>query len=127
MVKKTCGFDITCEDASVVVSLSGEIDHHNASTLRTGVDKFIYEKRPQKLILDLSQIDFMDSSGLGFIMGRFTLVRELGGELSVRDPNAGVLRVCKLAGLERIVRIENTKNQEQKGKDSCEKTKCREK
>lgn len=108
MIKNTGGFDASCEGGTVVVSLVGEIDHHNASSLRTGIDKLIYEKRPNKLILDLSKIDFMDSSGLGLIMGRFSLVRELGGELSVRNPNANVLKICKLAGMERLIRIEKS-------------------
>ena len=110
MIKNTGGFASRLEGESVVVSLTGEIDHHNAASIRAGVDKLIYEQRPKKMILDLSGIDFMDSSGLGLIMGRFTLVRELGGELSIRDPNAGVLRICKLAGLERLVRIEKSEN-----------------
>lgn len=95
-----------------MVSLVGEIDHHNASSLRTGIDKLIYEKRPNKLVLDLSRIDFMDSSGLGLIMGRFSLVRELGGELSVRNPNANILKICKLAGMERLIRIEKSEKKQ---------------
>ena len=109
MIKHSGGFDVSAEGKAVVVSLSGEIDHHNAAALRTGIDKLIYEKRPKKLVLDLADIAFMDSSGLGLIMGRYSLVRELGGELSVRNPSAGVLKICKLAGMERMIRIENKK------------------
>lgn len=106
MIKNTGGFDVSCEGKTVIVSLTGEIDHHNASALRTGIDRLIYEKRPSKLVLDLEKIDFMDSSGLGLIMGRYSLIREFGGELSVRNPNEGVLKICKLAGMERMIRIE---------------------
>ena len=111
MIKNTGGFAVESEGTNLVVSLVGEIDHHNASSIRTGIDKLIYEKRPGRLIMDLSGIDFMDSSGLGLIMGRFSLVRELGGELSLRDPNAGVMKICKLAGLERLIRIEKSDKQ----------------
>lgn len=110
MIKNAGEFGVACEGEILVISLKGEIDHHNASSLRMNVDKLICEKRPSKLVLNLSGIDFMDSSGLGFIMGRFSLARELGGEFSIRDPNANVLKVCKLAGLERLIQIENTKN-----------------
>ncbi len=108
MIKNTGGFAVKSDGVGVVVSLVGEIDHHNASSIRTGIDKLIYEKRPRRLVMDLSGIDFMDSSGLGLIMGRFSLVRELGGELSIRNPNDGVLKICRLAGLERLIRIEKT-------------------
>lgn len=109
MINHSGDFDVSYEGKAVIVSLSGEIDHHNAATLRTGIDKLIYEKRPPKLVLDLENIAFMDSSGLGLIMGRYSLVRELGGELSVRNPNEGVLKICKLAGMERMIRIEKKK------------------
>ncbi len=108
MIKNTGTFDVSMEGKTMVVSLLGEIDHHNASVLRTGIDKLIYEKRPDKLVLDLKCIDFMDSSGLGLIMGRYSLVRELGGEMSLRDPCKNVLKICKLAGMERLIRIERS-------------------
>ena len=56
----------------------------------------------------------MDSSGLGLIMGRYSLVKEFGGDLSVRNPNAGVLKICKLAGMERLIRIENKTERKEK-------------
>ena len=113
-MKSAGSFDVSCEGKTTVVSLAGEIDHHNAAALRTGIDKLIYEKRPGKLVLDLEKIDFMDSSGLGLIMGRYSLVKEFGGELSVRNPNAGVLKICKLAGMERLIRIENKTERKEK-------------
>lgn len=107
MIKHSRNLAVSQEGKSVVVSLAGEIDHHNASGLRAEIDKLIYEARPPKMVLDLANIEFMDSSGLGLIMGRYSLIKELGGELSVRNPNARVLKICKLAGLERMIRIEN--------------------
>ena len=109
MKKKDENVSVSVENAATVVSLSGEIDHHNALAFRSDIDKLIYETRPKKLVLDLEKIDFMDSSGLGLIMGRYSLVKELGGELLVRNPNAGVLKICKLAGMERLIRIEKKK------------------
>ena len=115
MIKNAGRFDVSCDGATVVVSLIGEIDHHNASSLRTGIDKLIYEKRPKKLVLDLERIDFMDSSGLGLIMGRYSLVRELGGEVSLKNPGANILKICRLAGMERLIRIERSeKNKQEK-------------
>ncbi|MBR4873753.1 MAG: STAS domain-containing protein [Clostridia bacterium] len=106
MIKNSKNLAVAQEGNAVVVALAGEIDHHNASGLRADIDKLIYEERPPKMVLDLANIEFMDSSGLGLIMGRYSLVKEFGGELTVRNPNARVLKICKLAGLERMIRIE---------------------
>ncbi len=88
------------------IKLKGDIDHHSAVAIRSGMDTLLYKIRPRRLYLDLSGVDFMDSSGLGLIMGRYALMKEIGGDLVVSNPCAGVERVLKLAGLERLVRIE---------------------
>jgi stage II sporulation protein AA (anti-sigma F factor antagonist) len=90
----------------LAVRIKGEIDHHSAVEMRGGIDGEIRERRPLKLILDLSAVDFMDSSGLGLILGRYSAIKEVGGELLVLNPNEGVMKILKLAGAERIIRIE---------------------
>ena len=84
----------------------GEIDHHTAVTIRNGIDAAIFEKRPRRLIMDLSGVTFMDSSGLGLIMGRFTVMKELGGDVVVYNPSREIQSILTLAGLERVVRVE---------------------
>ena len=90
------------------VKLKGDIDHHSAVAVRSGMDTLLYKLRPRRLYLDLSGVDFMDSSGLGLIMGRYALMKELGGDMIVCNPCGGVERVIKLAGLERYVRVERS-------------------
>ena len=92
----------------LTVRIRGEIDHHTAVTVRNGVDAAIFEKRPRRLIMDLSGVTFMDSSGLGLIMGRFTVMKELGGDVVVYNPSREIQSILNLAGLERVVRIEYT-------------------
>ena len=94
---------------SMIVHVGGEIDHHSAVAVRTGIDAEITEKRPSRVMLELSAVDFMDSSGLGLIMGRFALIKQYGGTLAVLDPSPAVLRIIKLAGMERMVSILRTK------------------
>ena len=98
---------VTTDGSKLTISPRGEIDHHSARSLRDRIDSEMYDIRPSVLILDLSEIDFMDSSGLGLIMGRYALMKEIGGDVVVCEPSAGVERVLKLAGLERVVRIEH--------------------
>ncbi len=90
----------------LTVRIRGEIDHHTAVSIRKGVDELLYERRPRKLILDLSAVSFMDSSGLGLIMGRLALMRELEGELMVWNPGREIRTILRLAGMEKLVRIE---------------------
>ena len=94
---------------TLVVRVGGEIDHHSAVSVRTGIDARIEEERPAKLLLELSAVDFMDSSGLGLIMGRYALVQKYGGGFAVLDPSAAVLKIIRLAGMERMITILKTK------------------
>lgn len=94
---------------TMVVHIGGEIDHHSAVSVRTAIDEEIMEKRPKKVLLELSSVDFMDSSGLGLIMGRLALMNRFGGELALLDPGEAVLKIVRLAGMERMVGILRTK------------------
>ena len=106
MIKNSCFFEVTLTESALELTLRGEIDHHGAVRVRTEMDALIYEERPKKVILDLSEIEFMDSSGLGLIMGRFALMQNLGGELTLRNPNARILKIFELAGLGRMIQLE---------------------
>lgn len=97
--------DIKSAGGHVVAVLYGEIDHHNAQEIRTQLDNYIITVQPPELTIDFSNITFMDSSGIGLIMGRSRLMREWGGNLEIRNPQPYIRRVMKLAGMERIVKI----------------------
>ena len=89
----------------LVVMLDGEIDHHTASLIRMGIDDAILKKRPDMLILDLGGVTFMDSSGIGLVMGRYKLMKTIGGKITVQNLSPSAYRVMKLAGLERLGEI----------------------
>ena len=111
MTKNNCRLQVRYEDGVLEAALGGELDHHGAVAVRTLIDAEICRLCPKKTVLDLSELDFMDSSGLGLIMGRHTLMSSLGGTLTVRRPNERVVRIFKLAGLERIVTVEEGKHE----------------
>lgn len=113
MLKKNCMLDIREEGDQLLVRISGEIDHHSAVSVRTEIDSKISSARPKRTVIELSNIDFMDSSGLGLIMGRYQKMRAVGGELVLREPNERVLKIFKLAGLEKIVVIESKENKDE--------------
>ena len=109
MIKTSGKLDYTLDGGKLTLKLCGEIDHHSALSLRQSADDLLYRYRPITLVLDLSEIEFMDSSGLGFIMGRYALQKKLGGNIIMKDPNIRISKIIALAGLERIIKIERTK------------------
>ena len=106
------GGQITYEvkNQDLLIRVGGEIDHHSAVKVRTSIDEKLRAERPSRVLLELSGVDFMDSSGLGLIMGRYALVKQYGGTLAVLDPSPAVLKIMRLAGMERMVSILRTKN-----------------
>jgi stage II sporulation protein AA (anti-sigma F factor antagonist) len=106
MLRKNCTLDYKVDGDELTVFISGEIDHYSAVRLRAEIDAKISEIRPRTTLLVLEKIDFMDSSGIGFIMGRYARMQKLGGALRLINPSERVERICRLAGLERIVAIE---------------------
>lgn len=109
MIKRTGSFIFTEEGDVLIVKILGEIDHHCAVAVRGEIDELIYKCRPKILKLDLSSVGFMDSSGLGLIMGRYSLMSKLGGDTVVSDPSEGTLKILTLAGIGKIIKIERTK------------------
>lgn len=97
------------EKRCVRLCLCGEIDHHVAFRVRRAIDEMLCTLRPEMLVIDLSDVDFMDSSGLGLIMGRYTVMQKLGGRTVVADPCERVLKMLTLAGLDKVIKIEKTK------------------
>ena len=102
MENNSLNFDFN--DGVLRVAIVGEINHHNAVFVRQGIDEKIQELRPQNLVLDLADVPFMDSSGLGLIMGRYQRMQELGGTLTVANPSAEHKKIFKLAGLNKLIK-----------------------
>ena len=85
-----------------VVQLDTEIDHHTAAEIRGAVDKIIREDMPRVICLDFSDVEFMDSSGIGLIIGRVGVAREVGAEVEVKGLSDMQRRLARMAGLERL-------------------------
>ena len=113
MIRSNHTFCAEYHDGTLRINLEGEIDHHSAVATRGEIDRLIYEYRPRRFELALSSIGFMDSSGLGLVMGRYNLVRELGGEMAVLDPSPAIMRIFKLAGMDRLIRIEQSAREQE--------------
>ncbi len=100
--------NLVSEYASGVLNLtiSGDIDHHSAAALRQKVDREIYFYHPKIVLLRLDDVDFMDSAGLGFFMGRYQLCCTLGAAFRLLDPPERIVRILRLSGMDKKLQIE---------------------
>lgn len=96
----------------MTVWLNGELDHHTAKLMREQIDTAVERSKPKHLTLDFSGVGFMDSSGIGLIMGRYRLMQLYEGELEVVGATDRIKKVIRLAGLDslNILRDENMQN-----------------
>lgn len=88
----------------LIVRLAGELDHHEAEQLREKWQDMMYRNHIKHVILNLEEVMFMDSSGIGVILGRYKEVMQLGGEMVVCSVTAPVQRIFDMSGLFKIVR-----------------------
>lgn len=100
--------DFEIIDKCLVIKLMEELDHHNALTIREQSDKLISGKNIKDIIFDFTGSDFMDSSGIGVIMGRYKKIIFTGGKVAVTGVNQSVDRIFRLSGLYKIIHKFNT-------------------
>ena len=91
--------DVTYENGVVTARLYGEIDHHLAPALRGEIDAKCESSRPSRLVLDFGRVGFMDSSGVGLVMGRYRMISLLGGKLEVVNVPQNLQKIFVLSGL----------------------------
>lgn len=96
----------------VILSVSGgvltavlgcDVDHHRAKAMREKIDSTLSETRANLVIIDFSRVEFMDSSGLGLILGRVERARALGATVEVRGLSPRLSKLMRLSGLDRVV------------------------
>lgn len=104
------GLEIKYENLVLTACLSGELDHHMASGFRDEIDEEFFSKKPKKLTLDLSGVDFMDSSGLGLIMGRYARAKAAQCEFNVKGLNKRSEKILKMSGMDKLIAYETEKN-----------------
>ena len=90
----------------VTAYLSGDLDHHTAKDMRESIDNAIELNMPSLLVLDFSGITFMDSSGIGLVMGRYRNLQKTGASLHISGASQSIYKVMKLAGIEKLAKLE---------------------
>lgn len=95
--------------SELTLYVTGDIDHHTARKIRETADGLIQEKHPSILKLNFAGVGFMDSSGIGLIMGRYRTMQLYGGKLRVTEIPAELRRIMELSGLSGLDVLERSK------------------
>lgn len=94
------------EDKTLLVQFTAtELDHHIATYVRENVDEIIVRKNIKNIIFDFKNIKFMDSSGIGVIIGRYKKIANKNGKVSVINMNSRVEKVFNLSGMSKIIKV----------------------
>lgn len=88
---------------TLIVKMKGEIDQSCSSALRLGIDRKIRENHIKNLVLDFGGVTFMDSSGIGVILGRYKQIKALGGKTIIVRPQPQVDKILELSGIKKIM------------------------
>ena len=96
---------------NLIVLFDGELDHHTSQEIRIEIDNEIDKNNCKNIIFDLSGMNFMDSSGIGVVIGRYKKVNKLGGQAAVVNLSGRVEKIFRMSGLFNIVKHFENKQQ----------------
>ncbi|MFI3174093.1 MAG: anti-sigma factor antagonist [Bacillota bacterium] len=104
--------EIQCKkkDKILIVTIKGEIDHHTCETLRTQVDSTLERMGGKHIVFHMKGVTFMDSSGIGVIIGRYKLVQRLGGHICIVASSGAVEQILQFSAISKLIpSVETTK------------------
>lgn len=100
-------FAVNVEDGDdqLTVSIEGEVDLYTAPRLREHLDDAV-DRGAERVVVDLTKMDFIDSTGLGVLVGAQKRLREAGGEMTLRNPSRSTHKILEIAGLTQLFTVE---------------------
>lgn len=93
------------KDKLLIVKITEEIDHHTTEIIRRRVDYEIQRLMPRKVIFDFNSVIFMDSAGIGMIIGRYKTCKTYGGTLEIKNVKPKIERILSMSGITKIISI----------------------
>ena len=90
-------------DNTLYINIVGDLDEHNAVNVRKDIDNLIKYENYKQIIIDLSELDFMDSTGIGVLIGRYKLVKDKGVPIFISSPNKQVDKIFSMTGIYNIM------------------------
>lgn len=94
--------EVAPEADTVTALLTGEIDHHGAARLRDSIDETLRRTCPRLLVMDFGGVEFMDSSGIGIVLGRYRLMQDMGGKMALKNLPPHIRKVMRVAGISNL-------------------------
>ena len=95
--------DYIKKDKQLLVEITEDIDHHVAEKIRRKIDEEITRYMPRKTVFDFSRVTFMDSAGIGMIIGRYKMMKLIGGSLEIVNVGSQVKRILEMSGIGKII------------------------
>lgn len=92
-------------DKTLLVEITEEIDHHTTEKLRRKIDDDITRYMPRKVIFDFNKVSFMDSAGIGMIIGRYKMVNMIGGTVQMKNVKQSIRKIFQMSGVEKLIPI----------------------
>jgi len=89
----------------LIASIIGELDHHSAEYIRQKIDNEMIKSTNKNIIFDFTNLSFMDSPGIGVIMGRYKNVQRLYGKMAIVNTNDQIDRILEMAGIKKIIPV----------------------
>ncbi len=100
---KIMKFELAKKDNLLIVRVSGELDHHFADEIRLRVDAELVKPPILNILFDFNDLTFMDSSGIGMMMGRYKKIKALGGRAWIICNNRNAVRILEMSGVFNII------------------------
>ena len=93
------------KDKLLILEITEEIDHHTSEKIRRKADYEITRYMPRKVIFDFGNVGFMDSAGIGMILGRYKMMKMLGGNIEMKNVSPMLKKIFEMSGLTKICPI----------------------
>lgn len=90
-------------DKLLIFEVTEEIDHHTTEKIRRKMDHEITRYMPRKIVFNFNQVTFMDSAGIGMLMGRYKLAKMLGSKVELMKIQPSVRKVLEMSGVLKII------------------------
>ena len=100
------------EDKILLFEITEELDHHQTEKIRNRADYEIQRFMPERVIIDFMRVNFMDSAGIGLVIGRYKQVSAMGGRLELLNVNEKIKKIFEMSGILKIIPIIDVKLEE---------------
>ena len=100
------------KDKRLIFEIEEDIDECCVQKIRRRMDNEIQRYMPKEVIFDFSNVSFMDSAGIGLIIGRYKLINMIGGELKIANVNTQIQKIFEMSGLLRLIPVEQKNKKE---------------